>query len=174
MPPGRPLSGPSAAAAAAAVKAEPPDDKEAERIPDKRPSDRLLERLAKENMQLRSALEIQKEETLRVSLAMALGPHMKANLPPPPPPPPPPPTAAGGPASSSSGPSAGPAAPTVARPKRQSGAWPSKNDNVARYKRQDVSPETRIRLDIRNEKKRRKREEKRACLKLAEVGLLTF
>ena len=32
---------------------------------------------------------------------------------------------------------------------------PSINDNVARYKRQNVSVEERIRLDIRNEKKRR-------------------
>jgi hypothetical protein len=51
-----------------------------------------------------------------------------------------------------------------ARPKVQSGNWPSDNENVAKYKRQDVSPETRVRMDIRNEKKKRKREEKRASL----------
>jgi hypothetical protein len=56
-----------------------------------------------------------------------------------------------------------------ARPKVQSGNWPSDNENVAKYKRQDVSPETRVRMDIKNEKKKRKREEKRDGLKLARI-----
>ena len=48
------------------------------------------------------------------------------------------------------------------RPKApiQCGLWPSKNMNVAHYKRQDLSVEERIKRDIKNEKKSRKRAEK--------------
>ena len=40
---------------------------------------------------------------------------------------------------------------------RQTGLWPSSNQSVAAFKRQDVTVEERVRMDIRNEKRARKR-----------------
>ena len=54
----------------------------------------------------------------------------------------------------------------------QAGIWPSSNENVARFKKQHISPEERIQRDIRNEKKKRKRDEKNPAI-LHEVSLLT-
>ena len=42
----------------------------------------------------------------------------------------------------------------------QSGLWPSVNSSVAHFKRQDVSAEERIRRDIKNEKRSRKRQKR--------------
>ena len=40
---------------------------------------------------------------------------------------------------------------------RHTGLWPSSNQSVAAFKRQDVTVEERVRMDIRNEKRARKR-----------------
>ena len=106
---------------------------------------RLLEKLAKENMELRASLSAALHLLASSSTGEASAPV----------------------SSSFSGHSGGgaadalPGSPHNLRPAPksavQSGYYPSTNDNVARYKRQNVSVEERMRLDIRNEKKRRYR-----------------
>lgn len=109
-------------------------------------SSRLLEKLAKENMELRASLSSALE---RLASSSSTGEPSAA-------------------ASSSVLANSGGAAANIPSgsphnlrpaPKSavQAGYYPSINDNVARYKRQNVSVDERIRLDIRNEKKRRYR-----------------
>ena len=115
----------------------------------------LVERLARENMELRSQL-------FKATLAAAVAPHLPGG----PGPPPPKSPFQGLPGASSSSSSSRPT------PKVQAGIWPSSNENVARFKKQHISPEERIQRDIRNEKKKRKRDEKNPAI-LHEVSLLT-
>ena len=116
---------------------------------------RLVERLARENMELRSQL-------FKATLAAAVAPHLPGG----PGPPPPKSPFQGLPGASSSSSSSRPT------PKVQAGIWPSSNENVARFKKQHISPEERIQRDIRNQKKKRKRDEKIPAI-LHEVSLLT-
>ena len=120
----------------------------------------LVERLARENMELRSQL-------FKATLAAAVAPHLPGGPGPPPPKSPFQGLAVGPGASSSSSSSR----PTPKAPV-QAGTWPSCNENVARFKKQHISPEERIQRDIRNEKKKRKRDEKNPAI-LHEVSLLT-
>lgn len=120
----------------------------------------LVERLARENMELRSQL-------FKATLAAAVAPHLPGGPGPPPPKSPFQGLAVGPGASSSSSSSR----PTPKAPV-QAGIWPSSNENVARFKKQHISPEERIQRDIRNEKKKRKRDEKIPAI-LHEVSLLT-
>ena len=118
---------------------------------------RLVERLARENMELRSQL-------FKATLAAAVAPHLPGG--PGPPPPKSPFQGLPGASSSSSSSRPTPKAPV------QAGIWPSSNENVARFKKQHISPEERIQRDIRNQKKKRKRDEKIPAI-LHEVSLLT-
>ena len=120
----------------------------------------LVERLARENMELRSQL-------FKATLAAAVAPHLPGGPGPPPPKSPFQGLAVGPGASSSSSSSR----PTPKAPV-QAGTWPSSNENVARFKKQHISPEERIQRDIRNQKKKRKRDEKIPAI-LHEVSLLT-
>ena len=72
-------------------------------------------------------------------------------------------TTAGGPAAAGqsttgSMPPSEPSSSSTLRRPFQAGTFPSANDNVGKYKRQNVSPETRKRLDRRNAKTARRRE----------------
>ena len=74
-------------------------------------------------------------------------------------------TTAGGPAAAAAGqsttgsmPPSEPSSSSTLRRPFQAGTFPSANDNVGKYKRQNVSPETRKRLDRRNAKTARRRE----------------
>ena len=53
--------------------------------------------------------------------------------------------------------SGGASSSSRAKPKApvQAGIWPSANENVAKFKKQNISSEERIQRDIRNEKKKR-------------------
>ena len=120
----------------------------------------LVERLVRENMELRSQL-------FKATLAAAVAPHLPGGPGPPPPKSPFQGLAVGPGASSSSSSSR----PTPKAPV-QAGIWSSSNENVARFKKQHISSEERIQRDIRNEKKKRKRDEKIPAI-LHEVSLLT-
>ena len=75
-------------------------------------------------------------------------------------------TTAGGPAAAAAAgqsttgsmPPSEPSSSSTLRRPFQAGTFPSANDNVGKYKRQNVSPETRKRLDRRNAKTARRRE----------------
>ena len=66
--------------------------------------------------------------------------------------------AAGQSATSSMMPPSEPSSSSTRRRPFQAGTFPSANDNVGKYKRQNVSPETRKQLDRRNAKTARRRE----------------